>query len=268
MEANAGNRQPFLQAHSLQAPSQWSNASHLIVVAGHTVYVGTDMAGPQAETEKEWYLLDYQKGQLAWFLSHIKRGVELAAADEASLLVFSGGASRIDAGPRSEASAYWLYADAHRWFSKTERDEADVRRRSHTEEFARDSFENLLYSICRFKQLSGNYPSRITVVSLPFKERRFSAHHRAALRFPRSRFAFDGVGGSPPAAVEGEVSQSLKPYETDPYGCHGALAEKRQQRDPFRRAEPYPKGCHELDGLFQAASCAAEIYRGPLPWDP
>jgi hypothetical protein len=37
------------------------------------------------------------------------------------------------------------------------------------EDYARDSFENLLFSICRFKEVTGNYPARVTVVGYTFK---------------------------------------------------------------------------------------------------
>ena len=42
----------------------------------------------------------------------------------------------------------------------------NVRQRTLTEEHARDSFENLLFSICRFRELTGVYPRNITVRSL------------------------------------------------------------------------------------------------------
>ena len=38
-----------------------------------------------------------------------------------------------------------------------------VRSRALTEEHARDSFENLLFSVCRFRELTGTYPQNITV---------------------------------------------------------------------------------------------------------
>jgi hypothetical protein len=38
-----------------------------------------------------------------------------------------------------------------------------VRWRTLTEEHARDSFENLLFSVCRFRELTGTYPYNITV---------------------------------------------------------------------------------------------------------
>jgi hypothetical protein len=52
-----------------------------------------------------------------------------------------------------------------------------------TEEHARDSFENLLFSICRFYELTGNYPESITVVGFEFKKERFIKVHRAAARY-------------------------------------------------------------------------------------
>ena len=41
--------------------------------------------------------------------------------------------------------------------------EENVRWRALTEEHARDSFENLLFSVCRFRELTGTYPYNITV---------------------------------------------------------------------------------------------------------
>ena len=38
-----------------------------------------------------------------------------------------------------------------------------MRWRTLTEEHARDSFENLLFSVCRFRELTGTYPYNITV---------------------------------------------------------------------------------------------------------
>mmetsp|Transcript_99561 Transcript_99561/g.149099 ORF Transcript_99561/g.149099 Transcript_99561/m.149099 type:complete len:196 (-) Transcript_99561:290-877(-) len=140
-----------------------------------------------------------------------------------------------------------------------------VRERVHTEEFARDSFQNLLFSICRFKQLTLTYPSKITVVSLPFKENRFHTLHREALRLPSSAFSFVGVGDATPEAVEGERKNSVVPFTSDPYGCHGSLKEKREGRNPWNVESPYPKGCPELRGLFEF--CGDGIYPGPLPWD-
>jgi hypothetical protein len=54
-------------------------------------------------------------GQAATFLAHIKEGVEIAARDQDALLLFSGGGTRKDAGPRSEAHSYWAIAESKGW---------------------------------------------------------------------------------------------------------------------------------------------------------
>lgn len=58
---------------------------------------------------------------------------------------------------------------------------------------ARDSLENLLFSICRFRQFTGSYPQKITIISYGFKERRFVALHGAALGIPAEMITFIGT---------------------------------------------------------------------------
>ena len=50
-------------------------------------------------------------GQVHSFVEHIKMGVEEAARDPGALLLFSGGKTRRDAGPRAEGEGYWLVAE-------------------------------------------------------------------------------------------------------------------------------------------------------------
>ena len=45
-----------------------------------------------------------------------------------------------------------------------------VAQRTVTEEFALDSYQNVLFSICRFREIVGHYPDKITVVSFTFKK--------------------------------------------------------------------------------------------------
>ena len=67
-----------------------------------------------------------------------------------------------------------------------------------TEDDALDSFQNLLFSIARFHEYTGHYPSKITVVGFEIKRRRFTELHRAALRWPEAMFHYVGID------VEGE----------------------------------------------------------------
>jgi hypothetical protein len=114
--------------------------------------------------------------------------VQAAAADDRSVLVFSGGYTRGEAGARSEAGSYWHVANAFEWFGKV-----GVEPRALLEDRARDSLENLLFSMCRFRQFTGRYPTRITVVSYDFKRKRFLEQHAKSLSFPLDRVVFIGT---------------------------------------------------------------------------
>lgn len=254
-------------ASSTHRLEQWRNASTLVMVAGHAIYMGRNCALSGVRNEKNWYLEPFQHGMVDTFIAHIRRGVEEAAKDLSALLIFSGGETRPGIGPRSEASTYWLAADALDWFGNR----SSVQNRCLAEEYARDSFENLLFSICRFRQIAGRYPEKIIVVSFAFKGPRFGQIHRRAIRFPKSRFEFIGID---PPRTEGmrdslsarERAVSMGPFSRDPYGCHsGPLQSKRVERNPLLRFRPYPLGCPELSGLFR--HCGPSIYRGTLPWD-
>lgn len=50
-------------------------------------------------------------------------------------------------------------------------DEELILERISTETFARDSFENVVFLICRFYEIFGTYPERITIVGFEFKEK-------------------------------------------------------------------------------------------------
>lgn len=113
-------------------------ARHLIIVAGHSVTVSGHLFDADHD-EHDWYLLDYQRGHglPEAVVGHITAGIEAAAAETDSLLVFSGGATRPTTGPDTEGASYFRVADAMGLWKGT------VRARATSEDFARDSFENL-----------------------------------------------------------------------------------------------------------------------------
>ncbi|GMH36211.1 hypothetical protein BSKO_04079 [Bryopsis sp. KO-2023] len=247
-----------LDIHTLptQSSSRWAqkinsherlgHINHLIVVAGHSVYIGHDFSA--SDQQESWYLESYQQipGQVESILEHIRLGVELAADDKSSVLMFSGGHTRKAAGPRSESSSYWYVAQARQWFGHP-----SVENRAFTEDHSRDSFENLLFSVCRFREVVGVYPEKVTVVSYQTKEDRFVEFHRAALQFPREAFYFIGTSNlMGPQALTGE-EKTIDAFQHDPFGCHGALMKKRMERDPFNFGSPSSTRCPELGNLLE-----------------
>lgn len=251
-------------------PKTWKILDHLVLVAGHAIYIGNKWDETQLSNEDNWILEKFQHGQVPAFLAHIKRGVDIAANDSNSLLVFSGGQTRPGAGPRSEGATYWLTADTMSGANSTGAGNKwqAVKTRATTEEYARDSFENLLFSVCRFRQLTGRYPGKITVVSFEFKRLRFEVVHRGALRYPQGRFQFDGTDtdGVSVDAKQGEMKNSLGPFAKDPHGCNTeVLRGKKIARNPYLRFAPYPQGCPEISKLF--SHCGTKVFEGGLPWD-
>ena len=223
--------------------------NNAVVVAGHAI----------CADEVNWILLPFQRGEVPFSIEHIEAGVR-AAADPDALLIFTGGCSRPEAGPWSEAQSYYWIADRLGWFGHP-----DVRRRAITEEFARDSYENLLYSICRAREFTGAYPQHVTFVSWEFKRERFDLH-RQAIHWPLSRFTYVGPN-NPPAidqAIEAET-RNRAAYVADPYFSSPAFRAKRDARNPFRRTAGYLQVCPELTALVMHEGPV--FYEGPLPWN-
>ena len=155
------------------------DADHLVVVAGHAVTMAESLDGVDA-LDSSWYLLDYQRRAdvPSALVKHIEEGVRITARDPKSVLVFSGGQTRRDAGPRSEGQSYWHVAEHFDWWG------TGAGARATTEEYARDSLENVLFAACRFQEVVGRYPKRVTVVSYDFKRRRFVELLGPALHLP------------------------------------------------------------------------------------
>ncbi len=211
---------------------------NLILVAGHSIV--RDFS--RLHDDDAWFLLEFQKGEPRKYLEHIETAVRLAAADPASLLIFSGGATRAEAGPRSEALSYWLIAEQAGWWGC-----AEVSARAHVEDFARDSFENLLFGLCRFRELTGSEPAHVTMVSWEFKRERFEGLHREAIGWPRDRFTY--VGANNPASLEQALASEAsarEKYRADPYSNSEEFRRKKDARNPTRRQHGYAVSCPDL----------------------
>jgi len=167
----------------------------------------------------------------------------------------------------SEGSSYVYAADAMDMWPRG----SNVRARVATEEYALDSYQNLLFSICRFKEVTGHYPTHIYVVSFTFKRRRFETLHAPAIRWSADKFTYVGV--NPPSStgfdlkksIQGELQNAARPFESDPYGCGGVLRKKRIERNPFVRTAPYPLSCPEMQDIL--SWCGPDpIPKTMVPW--
>lgn len=277
-----------------------------------------------AKDEDNWMISSFQRGQTETFLKHIRVAAKITRKDPNAVLVFSGGQTQQFAGPYSEAQSYWTLAASvlneydvpdlsYNHEEAADPIQEDIRGKSGgnhlvnrmlVEEYATDSYENLLFSIARFREYTGKYPDLITIVGLEFKKERFQNVHRTALRFPASKFRYVGIdppelkaapeksnnnrdqvtenlNENPDAdkskqspryinALLGERKNALEPFIRDPHGCkESLLVDKRRQRNPFRRMHPYFFSCPELFNLFTVCSSdlsAEEMYTN-LPWN-
>lgn len=212
---------------------------------------GPDFAG--RSKDENWILESYQQGgSVNTFWKHIQKGLEIADADPKALLVFSGGQTRT-VSLQTEAESYFslaissgmnipvlqgfdfsidgtskanpkaISANANDVLGKGAHANAGVPTakglqgaRMTTENFALDSYQNLVFSIARFREYTGSYPERITVVGYGMKKSRFEELHAKALRWPvksfirgQKRFHYVGIDddGDTRSEYEGEVSQ-------------------------------------------------------------
>ncbi|KAL3133786.1 hypothetical protein ABBQ32_008266 [Trebouxia sp. C0010 RCD-2024] len=138
----------------------------------------------------------------------------------------------------------------------------------YQKEHARDSFENLLFSLCRFYELTGQYPADLLVIGYDFKHERFSDLHRAALGWPDQRFKFVGTPALTSSAQEGE-HKALEAFRKDPFGCQGALLSKREDRDPFAVGPYFGNRCPDMESLLSHCDSIKQKRRKAsvhLPW--
>ncbi len=196
----------------------------LVMVPGHGVFIGDspdDLSNPD-----KWEAFYPEEGP--YYVEHIKRAVKIASEDKDSMLIFTGGFTHDSVGPRSEGGGYHEAASLMGWWGH-----AEVSARSFSEEGARDSLENILFSILLFREQAGYFPEKITVVGWEFKKERFMIHARA-LGIPESAITYLGVNDPPGKALEAAK-------EGERVKLEDAL------QDPFLESAKYVKIRHERD---------------------
>ncbi|SNX82576.1 uncharacterized protein MEPE_01282 [Melanopsichium pennsylvanicum] len=308
---------PYSLSSSVPPPRNGADhLNHLVVVTGHAIWAGCDVKGK--DNDENWVLEEYQRGgSVNTFYKHIEKGLQLTNEDPNALLVFSGGQTRPNS-LQTEAESYYSLAIATNLevpmiagslsnttttttTTTTATASSSVGALAHanaavatrhglqdarmtTENFALDSFENLLFSIARFREYTGHYPSRITVVGYGFKKARFEDLHAKAVRWNTRGFLRNGertfqyVGiddelsdSEASAQYRGEKLKAFNLFDKDMYGCHGRLRQKRIERNPTRRFHPYMSSAPEIADLLNWCpapdSGLQGLYPENLPWD-
>ncbi|AGO11376.1 AaceriACR127Wp [[Ashbya] aceris (nom. inval.)] len=289
----------------------------LIIVPCHSIWRQSSDTDEEnlGQKRSHWHLAEFQhEGNDHFaFIKHALTAIEtLLASLDISIVVFSGGKTKEAAGEVSEASSYFYLTQkllqrvqcgkSIRWAFP---DTAEIPElcqkiveRLHEipglsvdtlfadyvllEEFALDSFDNLLYSIGRFKETVETYPSKIIIVGFGFKRRRFIEYHASAIDFPINQVNYIAVEPTPsyndPELLKNyfetlqklENRNALALFEKDWYATREPLLSKKSARNPFKECHQYPLPLLHLENRgFQIAN-DEEYYnttvKGKMPW--
>lgn len=256
--------------------------THLVLVCCHATYTGGN-----PDDESSWILQAFQKsdpatgkrGEHLTFLEHIQTAASIVAQDRTALLIFSGGKtqSQVDL---TEAESYAQVCNGSIKTTEAVRgtDEASsIAARIHTETHATDSFQNLLFSLLRFRRLTDAYPARITILTHAFKSRRFLELHGPALKYPASDLRVLGI--NPPFTLDeledvqkGEMLRGYDLFARDLYGVREPLCGKRKARGWVRDVsnESLAEGLEgEVVRLLEwdGGEGGKEVFGERLPWE-
>jgi hypothetical protein len=156
-------------------------SSCLIIVCGHAIFHGSD-----PRREDHWALQKFQRASASkpsehtTFLQHIQESISIvnSSKQDDHLIVFSGGATYPSHPELSEAKGYlnaatWLVS---RFFSQYAN---LLLTKFAVEEYATDTFQNILFSILKFHEVKQRYPAEIIVVTHAFKSHRIQLHRDA-----------------------------------------------------------------------------------------
>lgn len=243
--------------------------THLVLVCCHATFHGQN-----PDEESSWILQDFQKsnpdtgkvGEHHTFMEHIAAAASITAHDPSALLLFSGGKTQQQVD-LTEAESYRRVCDIKQQFDTTTCD---------IEPYATDSYQNLLFSIIRFRSITGSYPTEITVITHAFKERRFLELHGPAIRFPASNLRVLGI--NPPMTLtelqdvqQGELARGYDPFAQSLYGTSESLNKKRAVRgwDLAHLNEFASDVEDEVKKLREWTGGASgnETFPGSVPWE-
>jgi hypothetical protein len=234
-----------------------SGIDTLIIVCCHAIYDPAPssplfpLQSPQYE--ENWHLSSFQRsdaskhkpGEHETFLLHINRGLELLELSPNAILVFSGGRTKQQLTPLSEAESYYNAS-----LSQAISQGSDQSRRLESlrasnrillEEYATDSLQNLLYSMHLFRQYTTRHPQHVRVITHAFKMHRFLNLHAPAVGYAKEQIQVEGINppfsGQELASVMESEAATCAEFEKDPLGDGDRLRAKRRARGWVERSE-------------------------------
>jgi hypothetical protein len=169
--------------------------------------------------------------------NQLETSLSLLANGDYDVLIFSGGYTKPQV-EKSEARGMLDWAEVlHLTQGKD---------RILLEEFARDSLENLLYSMCRFFQFFDEFPALVHSCTWKFNVRRYEIF---AQKLALPNFQVVPVGRR---NDEERIAEELaRLAESDPFSQkQPGSAEKYLKRDPWKKIPPYAQINERFQKLF------------------
>lgn len=205
------------------------------------------------------------------FFKHLELSLAELENIANSVLVISGGYTK-SLIEKSESSSYLDLAEA---VGLTKNPYFKIGTNILLEEYARDSYENVLYGICTFYKKFKRFPAKITIIGFGFKRERFLSSHLTTLGYyilptidnaelsmnnlPNTRHVkYVSAGPFLPAKKAGiteaeyeeyedefwnslyqnERAKALDLFKSNPFGSNKSiLHDKKMERDPWNKRE-------------------------------
>jgi hypothetical protein len=221
----------------------------LILVPCHALFKSeTNVKSPEFDPmlNKSWSLNEFQdQDEVRLMIEHIRVGVLSCARIQNSILVFSGGCTRVEGEGWTEGASYYAVADFYDWWmAETKLPLHEIKARAFVDVFAFDSMDNLWMSI-RLFQLAHprkEVPKKVIVINYTFKKKMYELHAKI-LGIPE----FEFIGLDDPANVANDtqaterINQTIENYKRDPFveDVTSFVCKKKIKRNVFGINYPY-----------------------------
>ncbi len=234
-----------------------SELTHLIIVAGNSVLRDLDVSASTLKSDDAWLLKDREKSHSVPIdiLRHISKSIVILKGDSSSVLVFSGGATRMNepwCSKLTEAGSYYAVAKELEKSRNLDLVLLDIH--------SYNSGHNVLFGINEFWRHTGQLPNQITVVTRDFKQERFGIYVAVIEERIGKRFdcAFLGVRDTDPdyarQSREYELNNQLPKLRKNPMRD---FEELQESRTPGPQGIQEGKICPDLKELIEKCTKAA-----------